>query len=131
MKREKPAKRNVLVVDDERDVCLTIKEVLEGYGFDVDSYHDPTMALENFRANLYELLILDIKMPKMNGFELFQEVKKIDDKVKICFLTALSELKEYKAIIRRVCPKLDERYIIKKPIENEVLVRQLNQILLL
>jgi DNA-binding response OmpR family regulator len=129
MKKE-PAKRNILVVDDEKDVCLTIEKVLEDYGFNVNSYHDPTMALENFKANLYDLLILDIKMPKMNGFELFQEVKKIDDKVKICFLTALSELKEYEAIIRRVCPKLDERYIIKKPIENEVLVRQLNQILL-
>jgi two-component system, OmpR family, response regulator ChvI len=129
MKKE-PAKRNILVVDDEKDVCLTIEKVLEDYGFNVNSYHDPTMALENFKANLYDLLILDIKMPKMNGFELFQEVKKIDDKVKICFLTALSELKEYKAIIRKVCPKLDERCIIKKPIENEVLVRQLNQILL-
>jgi response regulator RpfG family c-di-GMP phosphodiesterase len=65
----------------------------------------------------------------MNGFELFQKIKKVDDKVKVCFLTALSELKEYAALIKEVCPRLDKNCIIKKPIDNEGFMRQLKQIL--
>ena len=80
----------VLIVDDEPDVNLAVKIVLEENGFQVDSFTDPFLALENFRkqAGMYDLLMLDIKMPEMNGFELYKQIKKIDDKVKVCFLTA-------------------------------------------
>jgi DNA-binding response OmpR family regulator len=56
-----------LLVDNEPDVLLTEKIVLEQYGFKVDSFTDPLLALENFRANVYDMIILDIKMPEMNG----------------------------------------------------------------
>lgn len=78
--------RRVLVVDDEYDICLTLTNVLEHNRFVVHAFDDPRLALENFRNDLYDLLILDIKMEKMNGLELYKEIKKIDNKVKVCFL---------------------------------------------
>ena len=84
----KDKKRKVLIVDDEPDVNTVLKNVLEQSGFNADSYDDPILALENFKACSYDLLLLDIKMPEMDGFHLYQEMKKIDRKVKVCFLTA-------------------------------------------
>jgi DNA-binding response OmpR family regulator len=72
--------KKILIVDDEPDVCTVLKKVLEQYGFNADSYDDPILALENFKAGLYELLLLDIKMPEMDGFLLYQEMKKIENK---------------------------------------------------
>jgi DNA-binding response OmpR family regulator len=80
-------KNRILIVDDEGDVNLLFKMVLEDNGYKVDTFNDPLAALQNFTAGSYDLLLLDIKMPKMNGFELFQKIKMIDDNVKICFLT--------------------------------------------
>jgi two-component system response regulator ChvI len=79
------------LIDDEPDIIYSIKRVLEINEFLVDSYTDPTLALSNFKPGLYDLLLLDIKMPKMNGFDLYQKMKEIDSNVKMCFLTA-SEL---------------------------------------
>jgi DNA-binding response OmpR family regulator len=82
--------KRVLLVDDEPDLNLTIKIILEENRFKVDSFTDLLAALENFRgeADSHDLVILDIKMPNMNGFELYRQIKKIDDKAKVCFLTA-------------------------------------------
>ena len=80
--------KRILVVDDESDICLTLTNVLEDNGFVVHAFDDPLLGLENFKKDLYDLLILDIKMDKMNGLELYGEIKKIDNKVKVCFLTA-------------------------------------------
>jgi two-component system response regulator ChvI len=116
------------LVDDEPDVTYTIKKVLENNRFVVDSYNDPTLALSDFRLGLYDLLLLDIRMPKMNGFELYQKMRKIDSNVKICFLTA-SELfyEEYRRL--DAYPTLDKEYFIQKPIRTEELIHQLNEIL--
>jgi DNA-binding response OmpR family regulator len=86
------------------------------------------LALSNFKLGLYDLLLLDIKMPKMNGFDLYQRIRKIDSNVKICFLTA-SELfyEEYRRI--DAYPTLDKEYFIQKPLRTEELIRQLNEIL--
>jgi DNA-binding response OmpR family regulator len=117
-----------LLVDDEPDIILTIKIVLEENGFQVDSFTDPLSALEDFReeTGMYDVIILDIKMPKMNGFELYRQIKKIDNKAKVCFLTG-SELyqREYADIFNT----LDGRYFIQKPIENEELIARLNKII--
>ena len=80
--------KRVLVVDDELDSNLALKLVLEDNGFKVDTFTDPLLALENFKAGMYVLLILDTNMPKMNGTELYNEIKKIDNKARVCFLTA-------------------------------------------
>jgi CheY-like chemotaxis protein len=85
--------------------------------------------VENFKeeAGSYDLVILDIQMPGINGFELYRQIKKIDDKVKVCFLTA-SEM-YYEEFRKELFPALDNNCYIQKPIENEILIRRLNEIL--
>jgi DNA-binding response OmpR family regulator len=116
------------LIDDEPDIIYSIKRVLEINEFLVDSYTDPTLALSNFKPGLYDLLLLDIKMPKMNGFDLCQKMKEIDSNVKISFLTA-SELfyEEYRRL--DAYPGLDKAYFIQKPCRSEELIRQVNEIL--
>jgi CheY-like chemotaxis protein len=79
---------SILLIDDELDITLTIKGMLEDAGFKVDSFNDPILALDNYKANFYDLVILDILMPKMNGFELYVKIREKNPKVKFCFLTA-------------------------------------------
>jgi DNA-binding response OmpR family regulator len=122
--------KRILVVDDESDTCLTLTKVLEHKGFVVHVFDNPLLALENFRKDLYDLLILDIKMEKMNGFELYREIKKTDNKVKVCFLTALSEMHDYELFKKEVSPKSGERYFIQKPIENDDMLKRVNTIIM-
>jgi DNA-binding NtrC family response regulator len=117
--------KKILIVDDEADICLTLANVLEGDRFEVDTFDDPLLALENFRKDSYDLVILDIKMKKMNGVELYKEIKKIDQKVKVCFLTASKF--SYKAF-KEVLGNLEENQFIQKPIQNEMLIKIINQI---
>jgi DNA-binding response OmpR family regulator len=79
----------ILVVDDEPDIASLLKMALEHDGsFDiVKTFDDPTLALSDFKAGLYDLVILDLTMPNIDGFDLFQEMRKIDNKVKFCFLS--------------------------------------------
>jgi DNA-binding response OmpR family regulator len=122
--------KRVLIVDDEPDVILTLKIVLEENGFKVDSFTDPLLALQNFKEQdgMYDIIILDIKMPKMNGFELYRQIKKIDDKVKVCFLTA-SEM--YYDAYEDIFNTLDVKCFIQKPIENKELIDRLNKIMII
>ena len=121
--------KTVLVVDDESDVNLTLKMVLEENGFKVDSFTDPLLALENIKreSEMYDLIILDVRMPDMNGFELYNEIKKIANKVKVCFLTA-GEM-DYEQFGKELFPALDENCFIQKPIQNETLIKRLNRII--
>ncbi len=121
--------KRVLIVDDEPDVNLAVKIVLEENGFQVNTFTDPFLALENFRkkAGMYDLLMLDIKMPDMNGFELYKQIKKIDDKVKVCFLTA-GEM-DYEQFEKELSPVLENNCYIQKPIDNETLIKRLNRII--
>jgi CheY-like chemotaxis protein len=86
------------------------------------------LALSNFKIGLYDLLLLDIRMPKMNGFELYQKIREIDSNVKICFLTA-SELfyEEYRRL--DAYPRLNKERYIQKPIRSEELIRQISEVL--
>ena len=118
-------KKRILVVDDEQDTCLALTNVLVEKGFVVDASDNPPLALKNFRKDLYDILILDIKMPKMNGFELYREIKKIDNKVKVCFLTA----SEFNCgAFKDVLSDLKENQFIQKPIANEELIKIVNGI---
>jgi two-component system response regulator ChvI len=120
--------KRILLVDDEPDIIYSVRKVLEIKGFVVDSYNNPTLALSNFKPGLYDLLLLDIKMPEMNGFDLHQKIKEIDNNVRVCFLTA-SELfyEEYRRL--DAYATLDKEYFIQKPCRSEELIRQLNEIL--
>ena len=71
-------KKRILIVDDEPDVNMVLRKVFEQSGFNTDSYDDPVLALENYNAGSYDLVLLDIKMPEMDGFHLYKEMKKID-----------------------------------------------------
>jgi DNA-binding response OmpR family regulator len=114
--------KTVLIVDDEPDVKLALKIALEENGFEVDAFDDPIIALDNFRKGVYDLLILDIKMPKMHGFELYTEIRKIDNEVKVCFLTA-GEM--YYGAYADIFAK---NIFIRKPIQNQDLIKQINEI---
>ena len=81
----------ILLVDDESDNTCVLGMGLEDAGFKVDAFNDPILALSNYKPNFYVLSILDINMPKMNGYELYREIRKMDSKLNVCFLTA-SEL---------------------------------------
>ena len=121
--------KRVLIVDDEPDLTLSLKMTLEENGLKVNSFTDPLSALENYKeeAGMYDLLILDMKMPQMNGFELYRQIRKIDDKVKVCFLTA-GEM-DYEQFRKELIPELDKNCYIQKPIETEMLIRRLNRII--
>ena len=118
--------KRILVVDDESDICFVLAKVLRNNGFVVDSYDDPVVALEKLNTDLYNLVMLDIKMPDLNGFALYREIRKIDKKVKICFLTA-GEM--YYGIYSDIFSSLPANYFIRKPIDNEVLIERINEII--
>ena len=111
----------ILLVDNEPDIALAFKIGLEDNGFVVNAFNDPEIASANFKDGLYDLLLLDIKMPKMNGFELYREIRKLDDKVMVCFMTAFDIQKnELKAAIPTL--KEEKSTIFIKPIKLEDLV---------
>jgi two-component system, OmpR family, response regulator ChvI len=116
-------KKKFLIVDDDPDICVTLTEIFKQNGFIADSSTDPLLALDNFKAGLYDLLLLDIKMPEMNGFQLHQEIKKIDETVKICFLSA-GEVWYARFRKEKGFCALDKELILRKPIENTDSIKQ-------
>lgn len=117
-------KRRILIVDDEPDVTFTLKKGLEEEGFQIDIFNDPLEAQSYFKAGQYDMLLLDITMPELNGFELYRELKKIDNRVKICFITAFEF---YYDEFRRVFPKLNVRCFLRKPITIDELAKILKE----
>jgi DNA-binding response OmpR family regulator len=77
-----------LIVDDEPDIGLVLKMVLENNGYLVDYYYNLITVLHDFKSNFYDLIVLDIRMPYMNGFQLYREIRKKDIRLKICLITA-------------------------------------------
>jgi DNA-binding response OmpR family regulator len=119
--------KKILVVDDEADLTLLCSLALEYYGFRVETFTDPQKALSNYKPSYYDLVILDITMPKMDGFQLYDEIKKKDQKAKICFLTA-SEL-YYEEFRKKEYNAIDKNLFIRKPIENELLLNEVKRII--
>jgi CheY-like chemotaxis protein len=120
--------KQIMVVDDEPDLILFYKISLEYYGFRVDTYNESEKALSSFKPDYYDLIILDIKMPNMDGFELYKKIKEKDPNVKACFLTA-SEL-YYKELRSKEYRTLDKELFIRKPIGNEDLIKEIKHIIL-
>jgi DNA-binding response OmpR family regulator len=118
--------KRILVVDDESDVCLAQERILDENGFTVDSYQNPLLALQKFKSDLYDLVILDIKMPELNGFVLYREIKRLDKMVKICFLTA-GEM--YYGVYSDIFSSIPANYFMRKPIDNEELMKWIDEII--
>jgi DNA-binding response OmpR family regulator len=113
-----------LIVDEEKDVGGTFKIILEKYGFDVDYFTDPAVALEQFKPNLYDLTILDINLPKINGFELYDQLKAKDLNIKTIFITALSSVESYNTHNSKVYPLRGQRHFMAKPVSKKELLEQ-------
>ena len=122
--------KKILIIDDEPDVTYTIKNILEDNRFQVDSFNDLILALNNYKVNFYDLVLLDIKMPTMDGFELYLKIREKDPKVKICFLTVIATFNEEFRKIRLALGKtISEDYFIQKPVEMEDLLKKLTSIM--
>jgi DNA-binding response OmpR family regulator len=117
----------IMLVDDEPDINAALSVVLKRGGYDVDTFENPYIALEKLKPGFYGLIILDVKMPQMDGFELYREIKKVDKKAKICFLTA-SEL-YYENFRKEKFTPLDKELFIIKPISNAELLKKIDFIL--
>ena len=116
----------IMVVDDESDLTVFYKISLEYYGFVVDTFNEPKEALSSFKSNYYDLVILDIKMPEMNGFELYREIKEIDPTVKLVFLQPANFTT--RNIETNYCT-LDKELFIRKPVENEELIKKIKRLI--
>ena len=115
----------LMVVDDEEDVCIVMKWSLQQAGFDVDAFSQPITALEHFRPYRYDLVLIDVKMPDMDGFEFYGRIKDIQHDVKACFMTAALDLNE--EFITKHFPGDDKRVCVaRKPIRIQELVLLLN-----
>ena len=119
-----------MVVDDEVDITAIIKVALERSNFQVDIYNDPVLALSDYKAGMYDLLLLDIRMPDMNGFELYRKIKDIEEeekkvkngKPRVCFITAYEE---FRSEFKETFPTVEEvDCFLKKPIPMPDLVKK-------
>jgi CheY-like chemotaxis protein len=125
-----PFIKRILIVDDEPDVTLTFGVGLEGYyyhgddkrRFEVHPYNNPQVALSQFKPNYYDLLLTDIFMPHMNGFELCQKILNLDADIRVCFMSAAEVNIE---ALREVYPKVSFGCFIKKPVTIDYLVKRL------
>jgi DNA-binding response OmpR family regulator len=114
--------KTVLIIDDDPDVTTVFGLGLQDEGFDVYTYNDPLEALSQFRPNFYDLLLIDINMPKMNGIDLSVRILELDTNVKICFVTAGDANIE---VLRELYPTRSIGCYIKKPVTIENLVRRI------
>jgi CheY-like chemotaxis protein len=129
------SKKRILIVDDEPEITLLFNMALDG--FIVDSFNDPLLALSKFKQDFYDLAILDIVMPKMNGFELYKEIKKLDSNIKVCFLTALNDFQNY-GELRKIRGEqegnknniiIEKDFFIQKPVQNKEIINHINRII--
>jgi len=107
---------NIIVIDDDIGTALFFKICLEDEGYQVNIYNDPNSLLEEFEPGIYDLLITDIRMPRINGFELASRIRIMDRKIKICLATAFEEY--YESIIKTYTD-LSFNCIIRKPINKD------------
>ena len=124
---DRPPKGRILLVDDERDINTVVKKGLERVGFKVRAFNNPLNALSNFEAGSYDVALLDIRMPSMNGFELYKKLRAIDSKIKVCFITAFEM---YEEEFKKLFPSYEVRCFIKKPIKLTDLIVEIEKILL-
>jgi len=122
---KEPFWKRILIIDDETDITIALKKALTDNGFEqVETFNDPLLALNSFKVDLYDLLILDIIMPEIDGFELYEQMRSIDNDVKVCFITAFEvNLQALKAIYPTATTTDDLGCFIRKPVEVQHLIK--------
>jgi DNA-binding response OmpR family regulator len=119
-------KAKILVIDDDEDINNLFKMYLEHDGYHVDAYTDPVNALYYFKKGEYDLVLIDLKMPQIDGVAMFYALKNRDKKATICLITAdISYLEQLKGKIPNI-----EKYVIYKPILLRNLKDKLNQLIM-
>jgi CheY-like chemotaxis protein len=124
-----PFIKRILVVDDDPDLTLTFKMGLDGYyygdkkRFEVYTYNDPLLVVTQFKPHFYDLLLTDIYMPNMNGFQLCENILELDVNIRVCFMSAVEIGVE---ALREVYPRVSFGCFIKKPVTIEYLVKRLS-----
>jgi DNA-binding response OmpR family regulator len=126
MRLNSSERKKILFVDDDSDITTISKAALERNGFEVQTYESSLSALENFKPGSYDLLVVDIKMRDMNGFELYDEISKMDNNIEVCFLTAATEY--YDKYKQRHSSKKRE-FFITKPVSLKDLANTIDSIL--
>jgi DNA-binding response OmpR family regulator len=120
-------KSKIMIIDDDKDITNLFSIFLEHNGYSVDAYTNPIEAINNFRKNSHDLIILDLKMPKMDGMTLYLKIKEIDDKVIICFTTAnINYIKQLQKGIIDI-----EKIVLYKPVLLKDLKHKIDSLLLL
>ena len=116
-------KGRILIVDDEPEIVQLFALALEDDGFIVDTYNDPLIALSKFKIDLYDLLLVDIRLPNMDGFELYGKIRNMDKRIKVCFISAYQM--NYLAL-RDQYSGLETDCFIPKPVKIEDLIKRVN-----
>jgi CheY-like chemotaxis protein len=119
-------RKKILLVDDEPDMTAMLKMALENAGFTIDTFNDPLLVLKSFKPNLYDLIVLDVMMPKMDGIELCNRLKEVDPGIKVCFLTASNEIFREKLIKDKHC-ELDKDLFLEMPLPLNRIVEEINK----
>ena len=117
-------KGRILIVDDEPEIVQLFALALEDKGFIVDIYNDPLIALSKFKTDLYDLLLVDIRLPNVDGFELYDKIRNMDKRIKVCFISAYQM--NYLAL-RDQYSGLETDCFIPKPVKIEDLVKRVNE----
>jgi CheY-like chemotaxis protein len=127
-RRQHHCRTRILIIDDEPDITLAFRKALTDKGFEqVETANDPILALKNFKAGSHDLLIIDIVMSQMDGFSLYEEVRKIDNKVKVCFITAFEmNYQALRAVFPAASTTDDIGCFIRKPVDMDDLVKRIN-----
>jgi DNA-binding response OmpR family regulator len=120
-------RRKILIIDDEYDITFVFKIILEEKGFVADVYNDPFIALSVYKPYYYDLVMIDLRLPGMTGFELYNQLRKIDNTTKICFLTSSEQFhQQYRS---NEFQDFDPDLFIQKPVENAVLIGKITKII--
>ncbi len=118
--------KKILLVDDEPDMTAMLKMVLERAEFTVDTFNDPLLALKSLKPNLYDIVILDVIMPEMDGIELYHQLRKVDPTIEVCFLTASNEVYREESIKEKHC-ELNRDLFLEMPLPIKRIVAEINK----
>ena len=126
-KKQYHYRKRILIVDDDPDITLAFEEGLRDKGFEqIDTANNPLLFLKNFKAGSYDLLIIDVVMQQMDGFRLFEEIRKKDKKVKVCFISAFEvNYQAMRAVFRATSTTDDIGCFIQKPVEVANLIKHI------